>query len=79
MAKHKPPLQDVARRAGVSSATISRALNDPDKVAPDTRATIDQAILDLGYSPNFGARVLRRHFIVFSIALGGHGNHCKPN
>jgi LacI family transcriptional regulator len=48
----------VADRAAVSSATISRALNDPDKVAPETRARIDAAILELGYSPNFGARVL---------------------
>lgn len=58
MPSSKATLKDVAERAGVSSATISRALNDPDKVAPETRARIDAAILELGYAPNFGARVL---------------------
>ena len=58
MSNAKATLKDVAERAGVSSATISRALNDPDKVAADTRAKINAAILDLGYTPNFGARVL---------------------
>lgn len=54
----KPTLQDVANQAGVSSATISRALNEPDKVAKSTRLKIDAAIAELGYTPNFGARVL---------------------
>ena len=58
MSTAKATLKDVAERAGVSSATISRALNDPDKVAADTRAKINAAILELGYTPNFGARVL---------------------
>ena len=58
MSTAKATRKDVAERAGVSSATISRALNDPDKVAADTRAKINAAILELGYTPNFGARVL---------------------
>ncbi|MEE4187528.1 MAG: LacI family DNA-binding transcriptional regulator, partial [Roseobacter sp.] len=36
-----PTLEDVARLAGVSTASISRALNDPDKVAKETRKRID--------------------------------------
>jgi LacI family transcriptional regulator len=53
-----PTLHDVAALSGVSTATVSRALNFPDKVAPTTRAKVDQAIATLGYSPNFGARVM---------------------
>lgn len=53
-----PTLQDVARASGVSTATISRALNDPDKVAKATREKIHAAIDALGYTPNFGARAL---------------------
>jgi LacI family transcriptional regulator len=53
-----PTLQDVANAAQVSTATISRALNDPGKVAKETRERIEQAIAKLGYTPNFGGRVL---------------------
>ncbi|MEM8739200.1 MAG: LacI family DNA-binding transcriptional regulator, partial [Planctomycetota bacterium] len=47
-----PTLEDVARMAGVSTASISRALNDPDKVAKPTRDKIEKAIDVLGYTPN---------------------------
>lgn len=53
-----PTLEDVARMAGVSTASISRALNDPDKVAKQTRDKIEKAIEVLGYTPNFGGRAL---------------------
>lgn len=53
-----PTLEDVARMAGVSTASISRALNDPDKVAKPTRDKIEAAIEALGYTPNFGGRAL---------------------
>lgn len=53
-----PTLQDVAARAGVSTATVSRAINFPDQVAPRTRDKVNAAISALGYSPNFGARVM---------------------
>jgi DNA-binding LacI/PurR family transcriptional regulator len=52
-------LQEVARRAKVSIATVSRVLNDSDKVVPDTRAVVEQALRDLGYRPNRVARRLR--------------------
>ena len=42
---------DVARMAGVSSATVSRAVNTPDAVSPDTLARINKAIAKLGYAP----------------------------
>ncbi len=53
-----PTLEDVSRLARVSTATISRALNDPDKVAKKTRDRIQAAINSLGYTPNFGGRAL---------------------
>ncbi len=51
-------LHDVARRAGVSTATVSRCLNSPKQVVEATRAKVMSAVHDLGYSPNFGARVM---------------------
>lgn len=53
-----PTLIDVATAAGVSTATVSRVINDPDKVSSDTRRRVQTAISRLGYSPHFGARML---------------------
>lgn len=53
-----PTLEDVAKLAGVSTASISRALNDPEKVAESTRRRIETAIEALGYTPHFGGRAL---------------------
>lgn len=53
-----PTLEDVARLAGVSTASISRALNEPGKVAEVTRKRIEDAIETLGYTPHFGGRAL---------------------
>lgn len=47
-----PTMQDVARRAGVSPMTVSRALKDPDKVARETRERIASVIAELGYVPD---------------------------
>ena len=52
-------LQDVARAAGVSPATASRALHRPDLVALRTRERVEQVALELGYRPNVLARGLR--------------------
>jgi LacI family gluconate utilization system Gnt-I transcriptional repressor len=51
-------LADVARQAGVSVITASRALRMPDKVAPRTRARIEEAVARLGYVPNLVAGAL---------------------
>lgn len=53
-----PTLEDVADLAGVSTATVSRCLNFPDRVSERTRARVMNAVSDLGYAPNFGARAL---------------------
>lgn len=53
-----PTLVDVATRAGVSTATVSRCLNFPDRVKQDTRDKVMAAVDALGYTPNFGARAM---------------------
>ncbi|MEL7026095.1 MAG: LacI family DNA-binding transcriptional regulator [Pseudomonadota bacterium] len=53
-----PTLADVAREAGVSTATVSRVLNSPDRVFGETQERVMKAVRDLGYTPNFGARAL---------------------
>lgn len=53
-----PTVDDVARRAGVSTATVSRCLNDPARVREPTRKRVMDAVDALGYAPNFGARTL---------------------
>jgi LacI family transcriptional regulator, repressor for deo operon, udp, cdd, tsx, nupC, and nupG len=52
-------IQDVARQAGVSVATVSRVFNLPDKVTPATRLHVEQVAQALGYLPNASARTLR--------------------
>jgi len=53
-----PTLNDVALRAGVSTATVSRCLNAPDRVSAATRDRVLGAVSELGYTPNFGARAM---------------------
>ncbi|TFY97743.1 LacI family DNA-binding transcriptional regulator [Ramlibacter humi] len=45
-------MADVAQAAGVAPATVSRAINEPDKVAPETRAQVEAAVRKLGYVPD---------------------------
>lgn len=54
----RPTIYDVARLAGVSTATVSRALNGTGQIAPSTRAAIEAAVEQLGYRPNTIARSL---------------------
>lgn len=49
-------IYDVARRAGVSISTVSRTLNTPNKVRPDTRQKVLESIDDLGFVPKAEAR-----------------------
>lgn len=53
-----PTLNDVAKRAAVSTATVSRSLNSPEQVSEATRNRVNEAVRALGYTPNFGARVM---------------------
>lgn len=51
-------IKDVAKRAGVGVATVSRALNRTGYVKADTMQKIEKAMLDLGYIPNRQARAM---------------------
>lgn len=52
-------IQDVARRARVSVATVSRVFNQPRLVMEATRLRVEAAAHELGYVPNASARTLR--------------------
>jgi len=52
-------LHDVAREAGVSISTVSRALNDQPFVRPEVRDRVILASEALGYRPNVAARSMR--------------------
>lgn len=62
-------MEDVARAAGVSLVTVSRAINTPDKLKPDTLETIRAAIIRLGYVPDLiaGSLASRRSRIIGAI------------
>ncbi len=53
--------RDVARLAGVSTATVSRTLNNPEQVDPETRERVMKAAAKLRYVPHGAARSLRSH------------------
>ncbi len=52
-----PTIYDVSEKAGVSTATVSRVLNNPGKVNSVTRETVENAIRELGYRPLLEARL----------------------
>lgn len=54
-------LKDVAELAGVSRAAVSRAFTHGASVSAKTRAKVEQAAAELGYSPNMLARSLTTH------------------
>jgi LacI family transcriptional regulator len=58
-ARTRSGAKDVARLAGVSTATVSRTLNTPEQVDPDTRDRVLQAAAKLRYLPHGAARSLR--------------------
>lgn len=51
-------MTDVGRAAGVSAVTVSRVLNQPELVRPETRAKVMAAVDQLGYIPDAAARTL---------------------
>lgn len=73
--KKPPTIQDVARFAGVSTATVSRALATPLRVSEATRDKISDAVRSIGYTPNQVARSLRQQTSrTILIALPDIGN-----
>jgi LacI family repressor for deo operon, udp, cdd, tsx, nupC, and nupG len=53
-------MTDVADLAGVSTATVSRCLAGSDRISTDTKARVESAMKELGYTPNAVAASLRR-------------------
>ncbi len=68
-------LYDVARKAGVSTATVSRVVHGQDRVRPSTRLRVLEAIEALGYVPNSAAQSLaqRRNEVIGLVAVESRG------
>ncbi|MEM7532795.1 MAG: LacI family DNA-binding transcriptional regulator [Chloroflexota bacterium] len=45
-------IDDVAKAAGVSRQTVSRAMNDKNEISPATKARVMETVAQLGYTPN---------------------------
>ena len=54
----KATLFDVCRHTGLSTATVSRVLNNASNVTAETRSRVERAMAELGYVPNYAARAL---------------------
>jgi LacI family transcriptional regulator len=68
-------IHDVATRAGVSAATVSRVLNGRTDVSPELAARVHAAVEDLDYRPNGVARNLRRRAtMVWGLIISDIGN-----
>ncbi|WP_237155025.1 LacI family DNA-binding transcriptional regulator [Oryzibacter oryziterrae] len=73
-------IRDVAKAAGVSIATASKALNDRGRMTPETRARIQTAARDLGFTPNAVARALvsQRSFTIGLLTNDTYGRFTLP-
>jgi DNA-binding LacI/PurR family transcriptional regulator len=67
MKKESITIHEVAADSGVSTATVSRALNKPWRVKSSTVRRVEESVAKLGYRPNLRARLLAR---------GGSGTFC---
>lgn len=71
-ARRKPSINDVAKKAGVSRQTVSRALNNQTRISESTRRRVLKAAEDLDYHPNTAARTLsmrRSHKLEVSVVV----------
>ncbi|NLC42834.1 MAG: LacI family transcriptional regulator [Clostridiales bacterium] len=53
-------LTDIAKHLGISVSTVSRVINDKDRVSDETRKKVLEAVAELNYRPNEIARSLRK-------------------
>ena len=85
-------MEDVARLAGVTKMTVSRALRSPDQVAVATRLRIERAMAEIGFVPNGNASSLSSgqsrivaaliptiHHAVFAATVQGLADVLAPN
>jgi DNA-binding LacI/PurR family transcriptional regulator len=76
---HRPAtIETVAERAGVSRQTVSNVLNAPERVLPETRARVQQAIDELHYRPNRLGSALQSR-TTRSFAYGCHLSEDEEN
>ena len=72
----RPTIKDVAQRAGVSIATVSRALNDKGDVSGETRERVREVARSIGYSPDRAARSLTSHRTqLVAVVVGDNAGH----
>ena len=69
MPPRPPTMRDVARVAGVSTATVSRVVNNERYIKAETRLTVERAIAELGFHRNEIARTLRPGQTANTVAL----------
>ena len=58
-------LKDIANRCGVSTATVSKALNGHSDIGEATRQRVIEAATDMGYTVNAAARALKTKRYLF--------------
>ncbi|MEV6752931.1 LacI family DNA-binding transcriptional regulator [Streptomyces sp. NPDC051214] len=76
MDRQMPTLEDVAREAGVSRATVSRVVNGVRNVAPAIQDVVRAAIERTGYAPNRAARSLvTQRAGTIALVVSGAGDH----
>jgi LacI family transcriptional regulator, galactose operon repressor len=69
----RPTIKDVAEQAGVSIATVSRALNDKGDVSGETRERVREVAREVGYSPDRAARSLATQQTgLVAVVVGGN-------
>ncbi len=72
----RPTIKDVAARAGVSIATVSRALNDKGDVSTETRERVRKVADEVGYSADPAARSLVTHRTrLVAVVVGDNAGH----
>ena len=72
----RPTIKDVAERAGVSIATVSRALNDKGDVSVQTRARVREVARSVGYSADPAARSLvTQKTRLVAVVVGDNAGH----
>ena len=73
---HRPTIRDVAQKAGVSIATVSRVLNEKGDVRSTTRDRVHEAATDLGYSVDSVGRALAsQRTRLVGVVVGDNAGH----
>jgi LacI family transcriptional regulator len=76
MSERRPTIKDVAQRAGVSIATVSRVLNDKGDVSQETRERVREVARSVGYSADPAARALAsQRTRLVAVVVGDNAGH----